>query len=445
MRRRFVLLVLATTSIVVMAFLAPLVMLVRETATDRAMAAGDHAAQNTAAVVGVLRDADGIREVLAGYDQGAFPTTVLLPDGTTIGPPVPVSDGVTVARTGRALTAQVAGGREILVPVETPAGRVVVRTLVPDEAMTRGVPEALAVLIALAVGLLVVAAVVADRLSRWVLRPVAALTATAHRLAGGDLTARVHPTGPPELDEVCTALNMLADRIDQLLVREREAVADLSHRLRTPLTALRLEAHALSDPAEAARMVALTGSLERTATQIIGEARRLGRAERRGNSDAAAVVAARVAFWAPLAEDQGRRVRHRPLRGPLPVAIAADDLVALVDALLENVFTHTPEGTDFAVSVLPLPMGGARLVVEDGGPGLPGTQVARRGASRSGSTGLGLDIVRRGAVASGGRLVLGRSPAGGARIQVDLGDGDPRRLDAGRPARRRRRVSRPAD
>jgi signal transduction histidine kinase len=285
--------------------------------------------------------------------------------------------------------------------------------------------------------------VVADRLSRWLLRPVASLTGTAHRLAGGDLTARVRPTGPPELDQVCAALNMLADRIDHLLVREREAVADLSHRLRTPLTALRLEAHGLSDPVESARMVALTGSLERTASQIIGEARRLGLAERQVTCDAGAVVTGRVRFWAPLAEDQGRRVHHRPLRGSLPVAIAGDELAALVDALLENVFTHTPEGTDLAVSVLPLPAGGARLVVEDGGPGLPGTQVAERGTSRNGSTGLGLDIVRRGAVASGGRLVLGRSPAGGARIQVDLGHGGPGSFEAGRPDRRR--ASHPAD
>lgn len=443
MRRRFVLLVLATTSIVVLAFLAPLVMLVKETAMDRAMAAGEHAAQNTAAVVGVLPETDRIREVLASYDQAAFRTTVLLADGTAIGPSASVSDGVIVARTGRALTADVPGGREILVPVETPAGRVVVRTLVPEDAMTRGVPQAVAVLVALAIGLLAVAAVVAARLSQWVLRPVASLTGTAHRLAGGDLTARVRPTGPPELDQVCAALNMLADRIDHLLVREREAVADLSHRLRTPLTALRLEAHGLSDPAESARMVALTGSLERTASQIIGEARRLGQAERQVICDAGAVVTDRVRFWAPLAEDQGRRVHQRPLHGSLPVAIAADELAALVDALLENVFTHTAEGTDFAVSVLPLPAGGARLVVEDGGPGLPGTQVAERGTSRNGSTGLGLDIVRRGAVASGGRLVLGRSPAGGARIQVDLGDGGPGPFEVGRPDRRR--ASHPAD
>lgn len=422
MRRRFVLLVLATTSIVVAAFLAPLMALVKETAAERAMAAATGTTQNVAALVGVLPDADRVREVMSGYTQEPIRTTVLLPDGENIGPPMPDSDSVTVARTGRALTARAGDGQEILVPVETPEGRAVVRTMVPGDVLAQGVSQALAVLIGLALALLLVAVVVADRLSRWLLRPVGALTVTAHQLAGGDLTARIEPTGPRELDEVGAALNMLADRIDGLLDREREAVADLSHRLRTPLTALRLEAHALSDPAESARMVALVGSLERTATRIIAEARRHGQAERRVECDAAAVVAERIAFWAPLAEDQDRRMYQRRPPGPIPVGLAADELTALVDALLENVFTHTPEGTDFAVGVLPLPAGGARLVVEDSGPGLPGTQVARRGDSRNGSTGLGLDIVRRGAEGAGGQLVLGRSAAGGARVQVDLGD-----------------------
>jgi signal transduction histidine kinase len=431
MRRRFALMVFATTAIVVAAFLAPLIVLVRETAVDRAMAAGTGDAQNVAALVGVLPDAERIREIVDGYNQGSIRTAVSLPDGSTIGPPFPESDSVTVARSGRALTADTGDGREILVPVETPAGRAVVRTLVPGGVLDRGVPQALAVLSALALGLVLLAVVVADRLARWVLRPVAALAGTAHRLAHGDLAARVRPTGPPELDEVGTALNMLAGRIGELLGREREAVADLSHRLRTPLTALRLEAHGLGNPEESARMVALVGSVERTTNRIIAEARRPGRDVGPAECDAAAVVAGRVAFWTPLAEDQNRRAYLHQVPGSLPVRLAADELAALVDALLENVFAHTPEGTDLAVAVQPWGDGGARVVVEDAGPGLPGVQVTRRGASRSGSTGLGLDIVRRGAEASGGGLTLGRSALGGARVQVDLGPGTRQRVRAG--------------
>ena len=59
---------------------------------------------------------------------------------------------------------------------------------------------------------------------------------------------------PEEVAEVGSALNLLADRIDEVIATEREAVADLSHRLRTPLTALRLDADALTDPEESERI-----------------------------------------------------------------------------------------------------------------------------------------------------------------------------------------------
>ena len=58
-------------------------------------------------------------------------------------------------------------------------------------------------------------------------------------LGGGDLDRRVAPAGPHEIADVGVAFNFLAERLRLLLAGERESVADLSHRLRTPLTALR--------------------------------------------------------------------------------------------------------------------------------------------------------------------------------------------------------------
>ena len=72
---------------------------------------------------------------------------------------------------------------------------------------------------------------------------------TAERLGRGDLDARVEPGGPDEVREVGAALNRLAARISELLAREREEVADLSHRLRTPVTALRLDVESLPEAA----------------------------------------------------------------------------------------------------------------------------------------------------------------------------------------------------
>jgi signal transduction histidine kinase len=422
MRRRLALLVAATTSIVVAAFLAPLLLLAREIAADRAVSAGANDAQNVAVLVGVATGRSELADLVAATNQTAGrATSVLLPGGDTIGPPVPASARVELARSGRAFTASVGGGREILVPVETTAGRAVVRTAVSAALVRRGVPIALAVLLGLGVGLVVLAVIVADRLARWTLRPVSALADAARRLAHGDLTARVRPDGPHELVEVCAAVNLLAQRIGELLAHERESVADLSHRLRTPLTALRLEAHGLADPAESGRMLELVSTVERTVDRIIDEARRPVRAGVAASCDAVAVIRRRVAFWAPLAEDQDRGMTLSLPPGPRQVRLPVGDLSAVVDALLENVFAHTPDGTPFAVRLAPLPDGGVSLVVSDRGPGLPGGEVTRRGLSHGGSTGLGLDIVRRAAEASGGAVLLERSPAGGAQIRVDLG------------------------
>ena len=213
-------------------------------------------------------------------------------------------------------------------------------------------------------------------------------------------------------------MNRLADRIDQLIAEERETVADMSHRLRTPMTALRLDAESLRDPAEAERIGAHVSALERMLTAVIRAARRPQREGRLPSCDATAVVGDRIGFWSALAEDQGRPATTELPDGPLPVRAAREDLAAAVDALLENVIAHTPEGTAFAVRLTPTATG-ARLEVTDDGPGLP-AEAPERGRSDRGSSGLGLDIARRCAEASGGSMTLDATPAGGTAIVLEL-------------------------
>ena len=315
-----------------------------------------------------------------------------------------------------------AGGQ--LVQLERPTfdrtgGAYTVRVYASNSTLRSGERGYLALLAGASVVLVLIGIALGEWLTRRIVRPLLNTADTAGRLAAGDVTARATTSGPGEIAEVGLALNRLADRIDQLIAEERETVADLSHRLRTPLTALRLDAEALRDETDAERIGGHVTSLERMLTAVIRAARRPQREGRMPSADATTVVGERVGFWSALAEDQGRASELvRPDR-PLLVRAADEDLGAAVDALLENVIAHTPEGTPFAVR-LTATTSGARLEVSDDGPGLPDTEPVR-GRSDRGSTGLGLDIARRCAEASGGAMILASSPAGGALITLELG------------------------
>jgi len=130
--------------------------------------------------------------------------------------------------------------------------------------------------------------------------------------------------------------------------------------------------------------------------------------------------------------------------GPVEVGVSGEDLAACADVLLENVFAHTPEGAAFSVRVTHRAGGGAWVVVSDAGPGFGDPDAARRGRSSVGSTGLGLDIARRIAEASGGSLTVGPSASGGGAVTVGFGpsaaSAEPgRRHRRGRPPLSRRR------
>jgi signal transduction histidine kinase len=418
-RRRLALFVTAAMALVLVAFVVPLAVLVRSAVANRAMSAATSQAQSLSALVATADPAALRLSVDELNATAAHPVTVFLPDGSTIGAPAERGPAVRLAAQGNSITVAVPGGREILVAVEGAAGgTAVVRTFVGDAELSRGVAQAWLVLALLGLALLAIGVTVADRLAASVVRPIGELAKVSHRLADGDLDARAAPTGPPEVREVAAGLNQLAGRIRELIWQEREAVADLSHRLRTPLTALRLEADGIGDPTGRDRISEQIQVLDDAVTALIEDSRRRGTGPSR--CDAVAVVAARVAFWSVLAEDQQRELRVGSVPGPVAVAAGPTELAACLDALLGNVFAHTPEGTACAVDLAVRPGGGAILTVSDNGPGFTGTDPVRRGASGAGSTGLGLDIARQTAEASGGALTVHSGP-GGATVVVELG------------------------
>ena len=427
MRRRISWLVAATTSAVILAFLIPLGMLVRTLAEDRAIAGASSDARYVATLVAGVNDESQLTDLVGLVDQRSQRvTSVLLPDGTLIGTAPPGSaksnsTAVSRARAGEAFTLIQAESALVVVPVFTERGMVVVRTSITGGELHRGVATAWLTFAGLGVVLMTIAVVAANRLGRRVSAPVSELAAVAHRLRAGELDARAVPRGPVETVELGEALNRLADRIGELLTAEREAVADLSHRLRTPVTALRLDAESVADSELADRLRDHIGHLERTVDAVVKDARRPVRSTLGRSCDASSVVRDRVAFWSALAADQDRNLTVDIPSTPEPAAIDASDLVDVVDALVDNVFAHTPDGTAFSVSLTVLDPKLLRLEVADDGPGSGDPDVALRGHSTGDSSGLGLDIVRRAAVAAGGGLVVASSPSGGMLAVVTLG------------------------
>jgi signal transduction histidine kinase len=410
-RRQITLLVAATTSIVLLAFLLPAASLVARVAEARALDTAQAQLQFLIPTVG-LDTREQVAANLIGT-SGDLQVGVRWVDGEWLGdrgagdtvPPSPTTE-------------ETAAGTRLLQPVHRADGDAVIDVFVPTGVLRAGVTRTWLVLTGLGVVLLVLALVVADRLARSLTRPVTDLAATADRLGTGDLTARATPAGPPEVRAVGTAVNRLAGRIGELLTAEREEAADLAHRLRTPLTALRLDAEALTGP-DRDRLLADVDAVSRGVDEVIDEARRPVREGLATGCDAVSVVRARVHFWSALAADEGRRLGIAAPEGPLPVRVPAADLAAAVDALLGNVFAHTPDGTGMDVDVRPRASGGAVVTVRDDGPGIPSDAV-ERGRSGGGSSGLGLDIARRTAEASGGHLLVHSSPSG-TTLTLELG------------------------
>ena len=421
MRRRLVAVALATTSLVAVAFAVPLALLARNVARDRALTAAERDVAALAPVLALTTDPALIGAAVARTGIGAAGRITVWTADTRVGDPAPVDQTQYDLARQQRLSFSARSDRETVLfqPVLTGTGDVaVVRARVPDAELHRGVRSAWAALAAVATGLVAGAVLIADALGRSVTRPARRLAVVARRLGHGELDVRAGPGGPPEIADAAQALNFLADRIRALLAAERERVADLSHRLRTPLTALRLEAEAADLP----DLTAGVDRLHQAVTDLIGEARR-PLATTAPTCDVGAVARERAEYWGALADEQGRPWDCHTETGALVVAIPADEAEAAIDALVANVFSHTPEGTSYRVSAT---REGADVVVavEDAGPGIADPAVIERGRSGAGSSGLGLDIARRSAESAGGRLEVGASPLGGARIALRLPPAD---------------------
>jgi signal transduction histidine kinase len=435
-RWRLTVLVAAITSVVVLAFVVPLAFLVRALAEDRAITAAKAASkalltvaqtsmpQGPAAVSKAVAADVGVRAegrlTLYLFDWHGGLTRVVGPD---------THDPLAREAAGRSLTSRgsptVVYTSAVVHTAGSPQQTLVARAEISDAILRREVGRDVALVAGFGLVVLLVAVIVADRFSRRMSRPLRDVALVAGRMRDGQLEGKAPERGPKEVVALAAALNRLAARIRQLLASERDSVADLSHRLRTPVTALKLDTEFVQDGDVADRLRGHVTQLERTVDAIVHDARRPSRAAQASTScDVGRVVGERVAFWSALAEDQGRPLRLALPDRPLRARLDASDLSDVVDVLIDNVFAHTEDGVPVEIWVVPRADGAVVLTVEDAGPGLPSVDVINRGTSNAGSTGLGLDIVRRAALASGGSLELGRSRLGGALVRLVLGRAD---------------------
>jgi len=413
-RRQLATTAAAVTVTIVLAFCVPLALVVRVVAHDRAVHPAELESRSLAAVLAGTRDPAVLDPIVGQANaSGARRAIIALPDGRQIGAgPLP-DDDLARARTGVAFTSETADGVSVFVPVENVDGTSVVRVFVPHEELERGVHAAWLALGVLAFALIAMSVALADRIGRSMVRPMQHLRDVAHRLQRGDRDARAQAVGPAEVVEVATAVNGLADRIDDLLAAEREAAADVSHRLRTPLTALRLDIEQLDDTDPRRRLLADVSAVESAVDDVIRATRSAARVED-PVVDLTDVVRVRLGFWTLLAENQHREITLDIDDVPRYVRASRNALEATVDALIGNVFRHTPPGTSLRVA-LEAP---ATLVIEDEGPGLPDASLVSRGASNAGSTGLGLDIARRTVEGAGGHLDIERRAGRGLRVAL---------------------------
>jgi len=423
MRRRLAWVFMALAVMLTVGFLVPLAISVRSQAEVRGIASAQSNARGVAtslaAVAGSTGSVPGVSEaefILATFGEENI--IIVLTDGRSVGS-MPMDIASLPIVSAGSVVADVDGGAVALVPVafvgnETP---IVVAAFVSDTELREGVSTSWLIIAALGLVVIVGTVPLADRFAATLVRPVKDLSDAAHQWARGDLAARVKPEGPPEILESGRAFNLLAERVTDLITVERERVADLSHRLRTPLAALRLQAESIQDSDQRSSLIADISNLEGEVTALIEDVRR-NEGEHASIADLASVVSRRMGFWQVVAAAQDRSLTLESSKNEEILVSSPDaEILTALDNLVQNVLTHTPAGTSFSVEVLADP---PSLVVCDEGSGLASPDVFDRGSSTGESSGLGLDIVRRIAEASGGDVRIGEGP--GANIIVRFGE-----------------------
>jgi signal transduction histidine kinase len=301
----------------------------------------------------------------------------------------------------------------------------VVVVAVPAQPTDSRIAHAWLALGGFAVVLLGVAALLGLWLARGLSRPLLALEEASSRLGDGDLSARARIDGPSEIAALASQFNHTASRLAELVAAQQQFVADASHQLRTPLTALRLRLENLAAEVSGATAGHLDDARDEVdrLTRLVDGLLALSRAQQQPHAtvavDITGVVSDRCAAWAALADEQEVELTVA-IGAPESVraAVVPGHLEQILDNLLANAVEASPPGRSIEVGVT---NGDSTITVHvrDHGPGLSEQERQRAfdrfwqsGATPTGTSGLGLAIVRQLATANGGTITL-EAPSGG--------------------------------
>jgi two-component system sensor histidine kinase GlrK len=271
-------------------------------------------------------------------------------------------------------------------------------------------------------------------------RPIRQIDAALRRMGGGDFSAPVGVSGPRDLQLLGRRIEWLRHRLTELEQQKNRFLRQVSHELKTPLTALREGSELLSEEvlgkltSEQQEVAGILRANSIELQRLIEDLLSYGAAEfHRREMRYANVEMHRVV--ARVLDDQNLALRARALR----IAPHIDDVVLeadfekmriMLDNLVSNAAKFAPEGS---VVIIESRVVADQLVVEvaDEGPGIPPVERERvfdpfyRGRNASGGrlpgSGIGLSIVRDYAQAHGGTVEVVDEPnRAGARLRVTM-------------------------
>jgi len=285
-------------------------------------------------------------------------------------------------------------------------------------------------LILVALGGIVIAAVLGLLVARAALTPVKRLTTTVERVTETqDLSERIDIEGKDELSRLAASFNTMLGALEESTRAQRQLVADASHELRTPLTSVRTNIEVLAGdrtlpPEDRRRLLSDVVEQLGEMTTLISELIELARAEQHTSEPEDVRLDLLVADVVERARRNRPEIKFSVELEPSTVQGVSATLERAIGNLLDNAAKWSPPGAEIEVDVHD-----GQLVVRDHGPGIADEDLpyvfdrfyrARAARGMPGS-GLGLAIVRQVAESHGGDVVAEHADGGGTRMVLTIG------------------------